>query len=235
MAAAIELKRSIIPACDMDDLKQFEKLVKEVDGVDGIGAYKIGFELGLKYGLPAVVKAARKHTKKPIIYDHQKAGTDVPFTGEKFAKVCREAGVDIVILFPQAGPETEREWIKACRKEGLGVIVGGEMTHNGYLKADGGFLLDDAPQRMYEIAIENGVTGFVVPGNKPEKIGRYKALFESKGIKPVLYSPGLVSQGGNISDSGKAAGENWHAIVGRALYEAKNRKKAAEEMCSQLG
>src|SRR3989338_11087488 len=109
----IKIARSIVPACDMDDLPDFESLIKEVDAVKGIGAYKIGFELGLKYGLPAVVKAARKYTKKPIIYDHQKAATDVPFTGAKFAKVCKDAGIDAIILFPQAGPITEREWIKA--------------------------------------------------------------------------------------------------------------------------
>ncbi len=232
--ALIKMKRSIVPACDMDEIKDFEALIKEVDSVKGVGAYKIGFELGLKYGLPAVVKAARKHTKKPIIYDHQKAGTDVPFTGEKFAKVCKGAGIDSVILFPQAGPATERGWIRACMKAALGVIVGGEMTHEQYLKSDGGFLENDAPLRMYQVAVENGVTEFVVPGNKPEKIKYYREFFESKGIKPVLYSPGLVSQGGSITESGKEAGESWHAIIGRALYEAKDRKKAATELCSQL-
>ncbi len=230
----IKIPRSIVPACDMDDLKGFEKLVKKTDNVKGIGAYKVGFELGLKYGLPKVVEAARKHTTKPLIYDHQKAGTDVPFTGEKFAKVCKEAGIDAVILFPQAGPATEKEWIMACHRAELGVIVGGEMTHEKYLAADGGFLQDDAPRRMYEVAAENGVFEFVVPGNKPEKILAYRKFFESKGIQPVLYSPGLVAQGGSISESGKAAGERWHAIVGRALLEAKDRKKMAEELCSEI-
>lgn len=230
----IKLGRSIIPACDIDDLKKFEELVKQVDKVKGIGAYKIGFELGLKYGLPKVVEAARRHTTKPLIYDHQKAGTDVPFTGGKFAKVCKGAGIDAIILFPQAGPATEKEWIMACHRAELGVIVGGEMTHESYLQSDGGFLADDAPSRMYKVAVENGVTDFVVPGNKPEKILAYRKMFEEKGLKPVLYSPGLVSQGGSISESGKAAGERWHAIIGRALLEAKDRKKMAEELCSQL-
>src|SRR3989338_6784099 len=124
MKTKISLKRSIIPACDFDDIKTLEKLIKAVDSVKGIGAYKIGFELGLKYGLPKIVQVCRKHTKKPLIYDHQKAATDVPFTGEGFAKVCSEAGIDAVILFPQAGPQTERSWIEACKKVGLGVIVG---------------------------------------------------------------------------------------------------------------
>ncbi|HLC79270.1 MAG TPA: orotidine 5'-phosphate decarboxylase / HUMPS family protein [archaeon] len=235
MKSIIPIPKSIIPACDFEDIKTFEKLVKETDSIKGIGAYKIGFELGLKYGLPAVVKTARKHTKKPLIYDHQKAATDVPFTGEKFAKVCKDAGIDAVILFPQAGPQTERSWIEACKKVGLGVIVGGEMTHEGYLKSDGGFLEDDAPTRMYEVAIECGVVEFVVPGNKPEKIKKYREFFSSKGITPILHSPGLVSQGGNISESGKAAGAFWHAIVGRALYEAADIKKEAQALCSALG
>lgn len=234
MKSIIPIPKSIIPACDFDSIEEYEKLVKETCSLEKIGAYKIGFELGLKYGLGKVVEVTRKHTEKPIIYDHQKAATDVPFTGKKFAKVCAEAGIDAIILFPQAGPETEKEWIKACAEEGLGVIVGGEMTHAAYLKADGGFLEDDAPMRMYEVAIENGVKEFVVPGNKPEKIKKYREFFESKGIEPILYSPGLVAQGGEISDSGKAAGKNWHAIVGRGIYAAEDMKKAAEELCSKL-
>jgi len=232
--STIKMNKSIVPACDFDSIKEFEELVKETASVEKIGAYKIGFELGLKYGLPEVVKVARKHTDKPLIYDHQKAGTDVPFTGEKFAKVCKEAGINTVILFPQAGPETEAEWIKACQKEGLGVIVGGEMTHPGYLESEGGFLRDDAPLKMYQVAIDHGVKEFVVPGNKPEKIKLYKEFFDSKGIEAILYSPGLVTQGGSISDSGKVAGEHWHAIVGRALYTAKDKKKAAEEFSKEL-
>jgi orotidine-5'-phosphate decarboxylase len=224
------MMRGIIPACDIESLEQLDRLVKETCGVKCITGYKIGFELVIPFGMKKVIEVIRKHTKKPIIYDHQKAGTDVPFTGEKFAKACK--GVDAVILFPQAGPVTEKEWIIACKKEGLKVIVGGEMTHDGYLSSDDGYLMDNAPERMYELAKELGVTEFVVPGNKPEKIKKYRELL---GKDAVFYSPGLISQGGDISDSGKAAGDNWHAIVGRALYEAKDMKKAAEEMGKKLG
>jgi len=94
---------------------------------------------------------------------------------------------------------------KAAQKAGLGVIVGGEMTHAGYLQSDNGFILNEAPKRMYEIAVELGVKDFVVPGNKPEKIAFYRQFLESRGIKPVLYSPGLIAQGGEITESAKAA------------------------------
>ncbi len=234
MEQIIKMDRSVIPACDVSDIKKFEEIVKETAGVRGIGAYKLGFELALKYGLPKLVKTAREHTEKPLIYDHQKAATDIPDVANKFAEVCKNAGIDAVIFFPQAGPETEKAFIQAAQKAGLGVIVGGEMTHAGYLQGDNGFLLNEAPKRMYELAAQLGVKDFVVPGNKPEKIVFYKQFIESKGIQPVLYSPGLVAQGGEITESAKAAGKNWHAIVGRALYGAPSIKKAAKELCAKL-
>src|SRR3989338_7696904 len=106
----IKLKKSVIPSCDVDSLEKLSKLVKSTCSVDGIGAYKIGFELVIHFGMENVVKTIRKSTKLPIIYDHQKAGTDIPDMGSKFMQACKLA--DAVILFPQAGPETEAAWIK---------------------------------------------------------------------------------------------------------------------------
>jgi orotidine-5'-phosphate decarboxylase len=232
MSKIIKTDKSIIPACDVSSLEELKKLVKETCSVKGIGGYKIGFELVIPYGIQNVVSTIREFTKLPIIYDHQKAGTDIPATGAKFMKACK--GVDAVIIFPQAGPDTEEEWIKAAKKEGMKIIVGGEMTHKGYLANDNGFLSDDMPTRAYTIAANLGVTDFVVPGNKPEKIKEYRALLEAMGVKPVFYSPGLVAQGGSITEGAKAAGSNWHAIVGRGIYQAKNMKKAAEELVKGL-
>ncbi len=230
----IKIPKSIVPSCDFDSLKELEVLIKETNGLKLVGAYKIGFELALNFGLPKVVETCKKYTAKPIIYDHQKAGTDVPFTGEKFARACAKAKVDAVIIFPQSGPETEAEWIKAAKKENLKVIVGGEMTHKAYLESEGGFIKDSAPEEMYKIAAMNGVPEFVFPGNKPDKIMKYRQMLEGMKIEPVIYSPGLISQGGKISESGKAAGKNWHAIVGRALYEANDIRKTALEICAEL-
>lgn len=222
----IKRDKSIIVSLDVDSLEKLRKIVKETCDVDGIGGYKIGFELAIPFGMPAVVKEIRKISKLPIIYDHQKAATDTPFTGEKFAKVCK--GADAVILFPQAGPVTEREWIRACRKAGLGVIVGTEMTHEAYLAKDGGFICDDAPKRIIEIAKKEGVNDFVVPGNDAAKARMYRKMIGDKGI---LYSPGIGAQGGSIEEYSKAAGKYWHAIVGRAIYESKDIKRSAMEFC----
>ena len=228
----IKLKKSIIPSCDVSDLEKLKKLVKETCSVEGIGAYKIGLELCIPFGIRKVIETIREYTDLPIIYDHQKAGTDIPELGEKFAKAVK--GVNAVILFPLAGPETEKAWIKACRKERLGVIVGGEMTHKAFLETDGGFISEKEALKIYEIAAEEKINDYVVPGNKPEKIKLYKAFLEARGVKPVFYSPGLVTQGGDIAEGAKAAGDNWHAIIGRALYNAKDVNKAAKEMVKNL-
>jgi len=232
MNQIIKLKKSIIPACDVSDLSKLKNLVKETCSVEGIGAYKIGLELCIPYGICQVIDTIRKHTNLPIIYDHQKAATDIPELGEKFARAVK--GVDAIILFPFTGPETEKAWIKACKKAKLGVIVGGEMTHKGFLETEGGFISEKESLKIYEIAAKEKINDYVVPGNKPEKIKLYKAFLEARGIKPIFYSPGLIAQGGNITESAKAAGNNWHAIVGRALYNTKDINKAAKELVSNL-
>jgi orotidine-5'-phosphate decarboxylase len=228
----IKTNRSIIPACDLATLEALETLVKHTCSVKGVGGYKIGFELVIPFGMKAVVTTIRRHTHLPIIYDHQKAGTDIPDTGEKFMKACK--GVDAVILFPQAGPETEKRWIEAAQKEGLGVLIGGEMTHPKFLESEGGFIRNGAPRAIYELAASLGVRDFVVPGNKPDRIAEYRKLFETMGIKPVFYSPGMITQGGDISDAARAAGHEWHAIIGRALYQSGDIRGKAEEYAGKL-
>ncbi len=229
----IKRDRSIIIACDVS-LDKYENILKETADMETIGGYKLGFYLGLEHGLPKLVEIARKYTKKPLIYDHQKAGTDIPDTGKKFAEVCKNAGIDAVIFFPQAGPETEKAWIDAAKEKGLGVIVGGLMTHKSYVKSEGGYLSDDSILKIYLNAAKSGVTDFVVPGNKPEKITEIRKALEEQGTKPVFYAPGFIAQGGKITDAAESAGERWHAIVGRAIYNSDDIKKTVLELSSQL-
>ena len=193
----LKLKRSIIPACDVPNLKLLDKLVKETCNVKGIGGYKIGFELVIPFGIKEVIKTIRKHTKLPIMYDHQKAGTDIPEMGDKFMKAIK--GVDSVILFPMAGPITEEKWIKAAYKEKLHIIVGGEMTHKGYMERGGGYILNMAPKKIFKVAANLGIRDFVVPGNKPFMIKEYRRFLESFGLKPTFYSPGFIAQGVSLT------------------------------------
>lgn len=227
--------KSIIVAADVESSKLTD-LVENTCLVEGIGGYKVGLVLALEEGLPRIVGKVKDHTELPVIYDHQKAGNDIPAMGTKFAKVCRESKVDAVILFPFGGAATERDWIHASQDAGLGVLVGAHMTQPEFLYNEGGSIADDAPDKIFKIAVEEGVKDFVVPGNKVEFVQHYKGLFEDLLGEGnfTLYAPGFITQSGEISDYAKAAGDKWHAIVGSAIYKAVDINTAARQMTSKI-
>ncbi|MFI5412840.1 MAG: orotidine 5'-phosphate decarboxylase / HUMPS family protein [Candidatus Micrarchaeales archaeon] len=233
--AVMKSKKSLIPACDTRDMNVFEELVKQTSDIEGIGGYKIGFMLGLTYSLPKVVEIARKYTDKPLIYDHQKAATDIPDTAKSFMELNKDAGINAVILFPHTGPETERAWIYRAMDNGLGVIVGGIMTHPGYLVSEGGFMIDEGALDIYRIAAKAGVTNFVVPGTKPEMIKMSREVVEKEKVDPEFYPPGFGAQNSNVEEAKKVLGSLWHPIVGRQMLpKDKDYRKAAEETIAQL-
>ena len=233
MQKIINIDRSIIPACDVDK-KKFEDIIRETASIPKVGAYKISASLGLFVGLPALVEIARRYTDKPLIYDHQKAGTDIPETGTEFVRIIKESGIDALIIFPLSGPATQTSWIHSAQKVGLPVIVGGYMTHERFLSSEGGYIDDTAIEKIYSNAAFLGVTHFVVPGNKPKVIKETRSLLLKQGIEPIFYAPGFISQGGKISEAASVAGPHWHAIVGRAIYEARDIAQAAESLIKHI-
>lgn len=227
----IEANRSIILAADVAS-GDFEGLMEDLVDAEGLSAVKIGFEVGLGLGLRSAVEEVRLNLEDVVtIYDHQKAGNDIPDTSKNFARAMEQANIEAAILFPFTGPNVEEAWIKALQDVGVGVIVGAEMTHPGFLESEGGRIADNQLTAMFEQAVSLGVRDFVVPGNKPERVAFYRRyLDEAAGEAVTLYAPGFLSQGGEISEAGLAAGDNWHAIVGRAIYEAGDPSLAVRGM-----
>jgi orotidine-5'-phosphate decarboxylase len=234
MGQIIEYRRSVVPSCDVKKLTDLKRLVEQTHDVEYIGGYKVGSILAIRYGLPQIVQTIRRITDIPIIYDHQKAMTDINDLGKDFVAVVKESGVDALIGFPQAGPVTEEAWIKACQDVELEVIIGGEMTHPKYKRSEGGYIADEKLDDLYLLGSKLGVNNFVVPGNKVERVVHYKKLLSS--IKSLtFFAPGFISQGGKITEVAQAISDiSWHAIIGRALYEAKDVKSAAKELTSQF-
>lgn len=234
----INLDRSVVVAADVD-AEKLAPLAQATSEVPGIGGYKIGLALGLELGLPETVRRIRQFTDRPIIYDHQKAGNDIPAMGSEFARVCKRGGVDAVIFFPFSSPVTELDWVKAAQDQDLGVLVGGHMTVPKFLESEGGYIADSAPKRIYRLGAENGVKDFVVPGNKVKYVEEYRQLLEKilGSDNFTLWAPGFITQLGEISEFAKAAGSRWHAIVGSAIYKAGGVVEmalAAQKMTAQL-
>ncbi len=243
MGNFIERDKGVIVACDFPGFGKLEQVIEATCDLSAIVGYKIGAILTMAHGLHEVVgrfdAALPAFPVKKLIYDHQKGGTDIPDLGKEFAKVIAGAGIDAAILFPFAGAKTQEEWTKAFQDAGLTVIIGAEMTHPGFLTSQGGVIDPVVGEVIFKAASEQGVTNFVVPGNKPDIIETYRYVLDNRvGVgKYSLYAPGLITQGGDISEAGKAAGDRWYAIVGRAIYEAdgiKAIREAAEKVVSQI-
>jgi orotidine-5'-phosphate decarboxylase len=209
--------RQVIPALDVTDPQAVEKLVRQVDKHELIYGYKIGFSLGLLTGLPKSVEIIRKYSTKPLIYDHQKAATDIPDTGKLFADIMNVSGINEVILFPQAGPATLQAWVEALMVKNLSVIVGGMMTHARYMVSEGGYLSDEGVQEIYKRSIHLGVNRFVVPLTKAEAV---RSLYKEANLSDNcwFYSPGYGSQGGDANQFDFI--KTHYLIIGRSLIKA---------------
>lgn len=220
-------QKGIIIAADVPHLEGLNALVEACYGIPEVVAIKVGFALALRHGLPAVVAAVEGISGLPVIYDHQKAGTDIPQMGGPFAALCRDAGVKGVILFPQAGPKTLEGFVTAASRSGLTPIVGLVMTHESYLKSEGGYIADEAPASMARLAIGLGVKEFVLPGTKPEIVRRFSSGVLAGAGSAGIMMPGIGSQGGSLGVAFKAASPlRRYAIVGSAIYGAKVPRSA---------
>ncbi len=227
--------RSIIPALDFGSQDKLVELVKATGKMDGVGAYKLGFSLGLRHGLPKVVEVIRKHSDKPIIYDGQKAGTDIPDTGEDYAAIMKEAGVNAAILFPMAGRMTQERWTEALWARGVIPIVGGEMTHPRFKSSEGGYIDDNRLVDMYINGARQQVRHFVAPGNKMDRIAVYREQLMNEGIAAIFISPGFVAQSNTpVAKVAEIAGPRFHAVVGRGIYEARDMGAAAERLVREI-
>jgi orotidine-5'-phosphate decarboxylase len=229
--------RGLVVAADVADLRDLGVLVRETTHLEFIAGYKVGIELVGPHGFYAVCEAMRRESDLPLIYDHQKWGTDIPeISGGRTLGRMKEAGFDALIIFPFSGVETLRRAVAGCLENGLLPIVGGEMTHPGFLSSAGGYLESAAPERMYRDAAHMGASAFVVPGTKPDRIVKYKTLIESLVGHPTFFFPGIGrGQGGDIVEAFKAASPNpSYAIVGRGIYAETDRAAAAHRLWSTV-
>ncbi len=228
------MSHGIICATDLDDLEAIRRLLAAIDPVEGLIGYKFGSLLALRHGLAAVVKAFRALTRKTLIYDHQKAGLDVPSMAPEFANVCRDAGMDAIILFPVAGPGGVEAFVGAALKAGLTPIVGGALPLPDYLVTGGGYVADDALGRIIGQAYALGARDFIIPATDDAAIARHAARFGGREQQTRLYMPGIGPLGGDIGRSFMAARPlATYAIIGRAIYAAADQGAAARRLARE--
>lgn len=228
-------KEGLVIACDLESLDRAAELVSRLAGTEGIVAYKVGFALAARYGLPAVSRRLRQEGATYIVYDHQKGGTDIPQMGSTFAGLCADSGVDAAILFPLSGPRVLEAFAGELAERGVLTIVGGHMTHQGFLAHDGGYVRDDAPLEIYNAALALLVTNFVVPGNQPDVARRYRESLAAGARDLGFWMPGIGRQGGDIARAADIAGsERCYPIVGTAICKSEDPHSFAQDLVATL-
>ena len=220
-------------ACDVDDVDAVTRLVERIDGVDGLVAYKLGSLLTLRLGLAGVATAFRKVTRKPLLYDHQKAGLDIPSMGREFVAACRDAGVDALILFPLGGPSAVDAFVGETVQAGLRAIVGGALPLPDFLIRGGGYVSPSALARITERAYAIGARDFIVPATDIPTLQRQARFLTVRG-GGRLFLPGIGPLGGEITQAFAATrGIASYAIVGRAIYAASDPREAALRLAGE--
>jgi len=230
---SVDIKGNIIIAADVS-MGEYQVLLDVLGNEPGIFGVKIGFALALRATLQSIV-----HTTKlinpdlQIIYDHQKACTDVPFTGRLFADVMLEAKVDAAILFPLTGPATQKDWIDYLYSNCVTPIVGGAMTHIHFMQHEGGYIDVGAISHMYAVSARKGITQFVMPGNRPDLIYSLIDIVLNNGCSAeelCIYSPGIDSMSALMSAEAATRPYDFYPIIGRWIYSADNPLKIVRDI-----
>ena len=224
----------IIPALDLDDLDRMRRIVEATAPIPGVVGYKLGAVVALRHGLGRAIAVVREFTDLPVLYDHQKAGTDIPSMADGFTKLCRDAGADGLVLFPLAGREAVRQFARRTLARGMTPLVGGELPYPEYRARHGGFVHDSALSRILEEATGVGVDHVIVPANDPRNVRRQLRLVRRHVERPSVFLPGIGALGGGIDACFAAAeGCRRYAIIGRAILRARRPAATARRFAEE--
>ncbi len=151
----------------------------------------------------------------------------------EYVEVCRDAGVDALILFPLGGPGALDAFVGTTLERGLRPVVGGALPLPDYLVRGGGYVAGDALARIITRAFALGARDFIIPATDPVALERHrKKLAAAPGTR--LFMPGIGPLGGDITRAfAAAAGVAAFAIVGRAIYAAPDPGEAARRLAAE--
>jgi len=204
----------LILALDVTDEAKALAVAKQVEGL--VDAIKVNWPLVLASSPEVITKLSRL---APVICDFKVA--DIPNTSRLITEQAKRLGASGIIMQGFVGRDSLKAIIVAG--QGMEVFVVTEMSHPG-----GQEFTAPVADKLAAMAKAEGASGIIAPATRPERIA---ALRRAIGDLLVL-SPGVGAQGGSAADA-IANGADF-VIVGRAIYENPDPRKAAEDAVASV-
>lgn len=204
----------IILALDETDKDRALTIAKDL--TEYVDAIKINWPLILTAG-PEIITKLAKITD--VICDFKVA--DIPSIVSLIVGNAVERGASAVIVHAFTGADSLKAAVKAAGNADVYAVT--EMSHPG-----GQMFTAPNAEKMAKLGVECGVTGFIAPATRPDRIALIRSISNDKKI----LSPGVGAQGGSAT-SAIEAGANY-IIAGRIIYKSSNPKIAAIDIASKI-
>lgn len=201
-------EKRLVLALDETDPAKALSIAKEV--APYVDAVKINWPLVLSAG-PGVIDTISKDVD--VICDFKVA--DIPNTVKLIVSQSVSRGASAVIVHAFTGSDSLEAAVDAAGDAEIYAVT--EMSHPGGKK----FTAPNA-EEMARMGVEAGVSGFIAPATRPDRIAAVRRVAGSLKI----LSPGVGAQGGSATAALEAGAD--YVIVGRAIYGSPDPAAAAE-------
>lgn len=218
-----------------DLIKYAQKLIFNLS--DYLCAIKLNFHIILPLSfseLKQITSFAHKQNLQ-VIADIKL--NDIPNTNKITIEYLNSMGFDAVIVNPFIGLRNLKSTIDFAHSINFGVISLVYMSHEGADEGYGSQIVlpsnnSDNPvmdkidkteslpfyRIFYQNSIHSNADGIVIGGNRYDILNEISA--DDKIIKPKIYSPGLITQGGDPKTALKSGSD--FLIIGRAILNSYN-------------
>ena len=197
-----------------------------------LGKYLCAIKLNFHVLLPLSFAELQKintvaHSEKLQVIADIKLN-DIPNTNNITIQYLYSMGFDSIIVNPFVGKTNLKSTVNFAHSLNCGIISLIYMSHNGANEGFGVTVIDSSentlnvPNLLYKIFYQNSkdsqVDGVVIGGNRLDILKEFSPKKNEKKIP--IYSPGIITQGGNIETAMKCGSD--YLIIGRAIINSSN-------------
>ena len=226
------MRKKLAFALDVTDIKQAQKIVDEISGLDII--IKVGYVLFIKGGNSFIKDLKNKNFE--VFLDLKLH--DIPNTVYNGVSAAKDLGVDYLTLHTLGGPDMLVRAVEAKENSNLKLLGVTILTSHkeDYIDYIGSrYTIDELALKLAKTGIELGLDGIVCSANEVKNIkNEIKKQF-------LAVVPGIRPEGGESDDQSrvstpKAAIESGADIlvIGRPILRAKDKRKVIQDILQDI-